>query len=135
MVDNTAAKLSKPHIMGALPLQQKVEQISGDWDSSISAVVRDYGYRCTLSKRGHIVTVLMYFGEHAGYYIYDIGDHWLGLGNKANGEWYYFDSNDGLYQFGQRKDAITFIVTDLKDNYMSDSGFEINNNSIFRIFK
>jgi hypothetical protein len=135
MASGTDVKLSKPSIVGALPLQQKVEQVSGDWDASIASVVTDYGYNAVLSKRGHITAVLQHFAVIAGYYIYDIGDHWLGLGNNANAEWYYFDSNEGLFQFNNRKDTITFIVKDLQDNYMSDAGFEINNNSIFRITK
>ena len=135
MVNGTNAKLSKPSIVGALPLQQKVEQVSGDWDASIDGVVSDFGYNSALSKRGHITAVLVHFSMNTGYYIYDIGDHWLGLGNNANAEWYYFDSNDGLFQFSNRKNAISFIVKDLQDNYMSDAGFEINNNSIFKITK
>ncbi len=135
MASDVTAKLSKPHIMGALPLQQKVEQISGDWDASVLDVVSDYGFNCKLSKRGHITSVLVYFGQTPGYYIYDIGHHWLGLGNNGNAEWYYFDSNDGLFQFKNRKDAITFITKDLQDNYMSDPGFQINTNSIFKITK
>ena len=135
MVDGTSAKLSKPNIVGALPLQQKVEQVTGDWDASIDKVVREFGYGSALSKRGHITAVLMHFSEHSGYYIYDIGHHWLGLGNKDNGEWYYFDSNDGLFQFSNRKDIISFVVNDLTDNYMSDAGFKINTNAVYKITK
>ena len=135
MVDGTSAKLSKPNIVGALPLQQKVEQIKADWDASIAAVVKGYGYTSTLSKRGHITSVLVHFSTNQGYYIYDIGHHWLGLGNNANGEWYYFDSNDGLFMFTKRKDIIDYVVQDLQNSYFSDSGFDINKQTVYLITK
>ncbi|MCD4724980.1 MAG: hypothetical protein K8R63_09055 [Bacteroidales bacterium] len=137
MVNNTSAKLSKPSIVGALPLQQKVEQINpgGIWDPHINAVVKGYGYNSALSKRGHITSVLVHFGQNAGYYIYDIGYHWFALGNNANKEWYYFDSNDGLFLFRSKGEAITFIVKDLQTNYMNEPDFEINNNAIYKITK
>lgn len=137
MLDGVSAKLSMPNIVGALPLQQKVEAIkkNSNWDASIIKVINDLGYQSALSKTGHITSVLIHFATNPGYYVYDIGHHFLGLGNNSSAEWYYFDSNDGLYQFGNRKEAIDFIVGDIQDNYMEDTGFQINMNKIYLVRK
>lgn len=104
MVQGSSAKLSQPSIVGALPLQQKVEQTQGNWDQSVASVAKAYGFNSALSKSGYYLSVIRYIRDNAGYYIVDYGHHWVGVGNDNQTKCYHFDSNEGLLETEDRND-------------------------------
>lgn len=133
MVSGVTAKLSQPSIVGALPLQQKVEQIKGNWDQSVDAVVKGFGFNSSLAKSGYYRSVIRHVRDNPGFYIVDYGHHWVGMGNDNQAMWYYFDSNEGLRQSGDRADFFDSVKKDIVDNYRSDAGFKKNTNKAYKI--
>lgn len=133
MVQGSSAKLLQPSIVGALPLQQKVEQTQGTWDQSVASIAKGYGFNSALSKSGYYRSVIRYIRDNAGFYIVDYGHHWVGMGNDNQTKWYYFDSNEGLLETEDRNDFYDWVKDDVIDNYKSDGGFKKSMNKAYKI--
>jgi len=122
--NSSKPKLAKPTSMDAGPLQQKVEMIDLDWDGAVAKVVTELGYNCgaPLSRDWNVLPGVVSEAGN-GFYIIDIGHHWVGFG-VANGKFYYFDANDGLFEFADKGKFSSFVVKDFKASYKGDKGFE-----------
>jgi len=120
-------KLSKPTAMDAGPLQQKVEMLDLDWDGSVSKVATDLGYSAgaAISRKWDVLPGVVAEGGN-GYYIIDIGDHWLGMG-VGNGKYYFFDANEGLTEYGDKGGFTAKVVKKIQSYKVDpdpDNGFE-----------
>ena len=95
-----------------------------DWDGSVAKVVTELGYSCgaPMARDWNVLPGAVSEAGN-GYYIIDIGHHWVGFG-VANAKFYYFDANDGLYEFADKGSFSAFVVKDFKENYKGDKGFE-----------
>jgi len=106
-------KLSKPQKFEAGPLQQKVEQLDLNWAASVQKVARDRGLGCEAPVTRVWDLLPAYIARSSGYYVVDIGDHWIGMGAGPNG-WYFFDANSGLEEFSDETDFINYAVQNVR---------------------
>jgi hypothetical protein len=115
-VEGASDLATKPNMMEGMLMQQRIEQVGGNWDDRIKTGAKSMGVTATLSDSGSYNDVIAFASNNSGYYIVDIGNHFVGMG-KSGHEWYYFDANDGLYTFDEREEFTGFVAQDIETNY------------------
>ena len=122
-----------PTILRALLLQQKFEQNKGDTEQSLAAVVKDLGFSSILRLTGPYYFVIHWVKSTPGYCLVSYGSHMVGMGNNLCKKWYYFDSNEGLFETADHNDFYNTVTEDIEKNYKSGAGFRENGNKLFQI--
>ncbi|MEM7422937.1 MAG: hypothetical protein AAF334_04385 [Pseudomonadota bacterium] len=115
--------LTKPDQFAAGLLQQRAETMfgagGGDFDATVTSLVSKNGHSAEASISRTWSLLPRICALTGGHYIIQIGDHWIAYAN-AGGTCYFFDSNDGLYDFDHPTDFSQHVTTALRDNYKDD---------------
>lgn len=126
--------LTKPAQFEAYPLQQRVEQMTADWEESVPAMIQTWGHECTRVMKRKYTLVARQIAVDQGHYIIDIGDHWVAAAHFGNVH-AWFDANEGMITF-KNADSFMMGVTkrlqSYKDDPDPDNGWEDTHN-IYRI--
>lgn len=126
--------LTKPEQFEAFPLQQRVEQMDDDWATSVNRMIASWGHVCTGPMKRSFTVVPRQIAVDNGYYIIDIGDHWVAAAHSGN-VFAWFDANEGMVLFRNSDEFIAGVTQRLrayKNDPDPDNGWEDTHN-IYRI--
>jgi hypothetical protein len=85
---------------------QKVEmwQKTGGWDNAVTKICKDLGLRVDKKVSPLWSETAREISNHSsGFYIVDIGIHWVAMGRTGK-NYFYFDANEGFFTYENREE-------------------------------
>lgn len=105
MLGGSSPEDATPDQLRAGLLQQKVEmwKKKDGWDAAVEKAVKDLGFSVKRKLQIPWKQTADRLGFETGFFLVDIGIHWVAMG-KTQSNFYFFDSNEGLFEYDQQFD-------------------------------